>query len=288
MLDIQAIVLDVDGVIIGEKIGFNSPSPHIEVIDAMRYIQNSGIPIILCTAKPSFAIQKIVKDANLDNLHITDGGGVVIDPLRGVILSKHLIPPNIAKVIVEALLSANVYTEIYTTSEYIIDHSQSGEFTAKHKLVLQSSPREVESLINELQKVEVVKIMPIAKDLGDKIVVDQLLHQFLPSVVVSWGVHPVILPLQFGIVTAPGISKAIALSEILKKLKINLENVMGVGDSASDWQFIQSCGFAVAMGNAHEELKSLVSSRGSERSFIAPSVEVNGIIDTFKHFHLIA
>ena len=36
MPDIRAIILDVDGVIIGEKIGFNSPHPHIDVINNMK------------------------------------------------------------------------------------------------------------------------------------------------------------------------------------------------------------------------------------------------------------
>lgn len=36
MQDIKGIILDVDGVIVGEKIGFNSPNPNLEVIETLN------------------------------------------------------------------------------------------------------------------------------------------------------------------------------------------------------------------------------------------------------------
>lgn len=286
MSNIKAIILDVDGVIVGEKIGHNSPNPHPDVISAMKKIQNSGIPIVLCTAKPSFAIQNIIESADLNNFHITDGGGVVVDSLSKKILSKHIIPKDVVKDILSTLLAAYVYTEIYTTSNYIIQKSQNGDITSKHELVLQALPTQVESLIAESENVEVVKIMPITKDLSDKENVDKILKEFIPNVVVSWGVHPVIQPLQFGIVTAPGISKKIAAEQIMNHLGIDSKDVLAVGDSTSDWQFIESCGCKVSMGNGSKELKDLVSSSDHGKTFIAPSVEENGILEVFRHFGL--
>ncbi|HUQ85673.1 MAG TPA: HAD hydrolase family protein [Candidatus Limnocylindrales bacterium] len=60
---IKAIITDVDGVIIGEKIGYNSPHPHSAVLSALKDIRGKGIPVALCTAKPYYAILDIIKDA---------------------------------------------------------------------------------------------------------------------------------------------------------------------------------------------------------------------------------
>lgn len=283
---IKAIILDVDGVIIGEKISFNSPYPNQLVTEKLKDVQNSGIPIILCTAKPNFALKKVIADSNLDNFHITDGGGVVIDPLHNKVLSKHIIPSDIVLRVVSTLIEANVYTELYTLDNYVIESAQLGEITDKHVLVIQSPPMQVKSLKSSLVGLEVTKIMPIAMNTEDKIRVDKILQQFVPDVTVSWGVHPVILPLQFGIVTAPGISKSIAASEILKNIGVSSEETLGVGDSTSDWQFIESCGYGAAMGNASEELKQLVLSKGDEYAYIAPSVDDNGILSVFNHFNI--
>lgn len=284
---IKAIILDVDGVIIGEKIGYNSPYPNEKVTEALKTIQNSGVPISLCTAKPHFAIDKIIQDSDLDNVHITDGGGVIIDPIKKLVLKKNIIPNNSATSVIKALLNAGVYTEFYTVDDYFIQSSQFGEITGKHAHVIQSQPKQVESLIAEAMKSEITKIMPIAVDEDDKPRVQKIFEPFKEELVLSWGVHPVILPLQFGIITAPGISKQQGAIEIADALNVSLDNVLGVGDSESDWQFMGKCGFVGVMGNAKDTFKQFAVNEKNDKCFIAPSVDENGIIDVFNHFELI-
>lgn len=284
---IKAIILDVDGVIVGEKIGYNSPNPHPNVIAAMKSIQNSGTPISLCTAKPHFAIGEIIKDANLDNAHITDGGGVIINPIDDIVFKKNIIPTNDAIGVLKTFLSAGVYTEFYTVDNYFIEKSQLGEITKKHSHVIQSQPKRVESLVSEAKNAEITKIMPIAIDEDDKLKLQRLFEPFIDRLILSWGVHPVILPLQFGIITAPGISKKQGAIEISKATNIPLKNTLGVGDSESDWQFMELCGYVAVMGNAKQKFKDLVTSKKGNQSFIAPSVEENGILKVFEHFKLI-
>ena len=104
MKEIKGIILDVDGVIVGEKIGFNSPNPHTEVINKLRELREKGISISLCTAKPHFSIGKIIKDAKLDNYHIADGGSVIINPINNTIVKKHIIDKELVKAILKCIL----------------------------------------------------------------------------------------------------------------------------------------------------------------------------------------
>ena len=67
----------------------------------------------------------------------------------------------------------------------------------------------------------------------------QKFRPFENDLILSWGVHPVALPLQFGIITAKSISKKNAWEEIIKNEGISFDEVLGVGDSTSDWRFIQ-------------------------------------------------
>ncbi len=286
-MKIKGMILDVDGVIIGEKIGFNSPSPHPEVISALKEIRSKGIFVSLCTAKPHFSIKDIIEDAGLDNLHITDGGGVIIDPIDDVILKSNIIDSSSAVKVLETYLKNNVYVEFYTVDDYFIQENQVSEITGKHAHVLQREPRLVKSLVESAGRNKVTKIMPIARDVEDKKRLIKLFRPFENELVLSWGVHPVALPLQFGIITAKGISKKNAWEEIIRDANISFGEVLGVGDSTSDWQFIRLCRYGAAMGNASEELKELVRSKGKEFSCIAPSVDQNGIIDVFRHFGIV-
>lgn len=281
---IKGVILDVDGVIVGEKIGFNSPWPHPEVIQTLKRIESQGTFISLCTAKPHFAIDKIIQDAGLNNLHITDGGGVIINPIEGTVVKKHVIENTTAKRALKILLANNVYTEFYTVDDYFIQLNQVSTITKKHTHILQREPRQVIDIIHESFSQEITKIMPIARNEKDKERVTKLFNSTKSDLVLSWGVHPVALPLQFGIITAPRISKAEGAKEIAKFHQTTFDHMLGAGDSTSDWQFISLCKYAAAMGNASQELKKLVSSKGKERSFIGETVDDNGIIDILNHF----
>jgi len=285
--NIQAIILDVDGVIVGEKIGFNSPHPHPDVIIALKEIQNKGIPVSLCTAKPHFAISKEIIDADLDNAHIADGGGVIISPLENKIIKQNNLPTESAVKVLQAFLDVGVYVEFYTADNYVIQKSQAGDITQKHNHEIQAEPLQVDSLAEAAKQAQITKIMPIAVDEADKENLNKVFESFKDKLVMSWGVHPVILPLQFGIVTAPGISKKQGAVEISQATEVPLENTLGVGDSGSDWQFIEMCGYGAAMGNAKQDLKDLVATKSEGKSFVGPSVDENGILEIFKHFGLL-
>lgn len=286
-MKIKGMILDIDGVIIGEKIGFNSPLPNPEVISVLKKIKSQGLFITLCTAKPHFAIKGIIESAGLDNLHITDGGGVIIDPINHIIQKSNFIDSSSAIRVLDSYLKNNVYTEFYTVDDYFIQENQVSKITKKHAHILQRRPQLVRSLVGSARNNKITKIMPIAKDEEDKKRLIELFKPFENNLVLSWGFHPVALPLQFGIITAKGISKKNACEEIIDGSGISFDEVLGVGDSTSDWQFIQLCKYGAAMGNASEELKELVQSRSKEFSYVAPSVDENGIIDVFKHFKIV-
>lgn len=280
----NAVILDVDGVIVGEKIGVNSPHPHEEVMQALGLVRERGIPIVLCTAKPHFAIRDIIEGARLNNPHITEGGAVIIDPIDNTIVEKHVIENAVAKEAAQAYLAKKVYTEIYTIDNYYVQKNQTSFITERHAHILQAKPVIADSLVRECEEREVVKIMPIATDEHDKERLIEIFKPFETKLTLQWGIHPVALPLQFGIITAKGVSKKSAAIAVSRSLQIPLENTLGVGDSLSDWQFIELTGFGAAMGNANDELKKLVLSKGNEHSCVGPAVDENEILDIFEYF----
>lgn len=283
---IKGIILDIDGVIVGEKIGFNSPNPHIDVINKLKEIREKGIIIVLCTAKPHYSIQTIISEAKLNNLHITNGGGVIIDPIDNIILKKYIIEKSISKKVLEEYLKNNVYTEFYTVKDYFIQKNQQNELTKTHTHILQRDPKIVSSLVDESQNQDIVKIMPIAKNEIDKKRLIQLFEPFKNELTQSWGIHPIALPHLFGIITAKGISKKQAALEIALNYHITSDELLGVGDSTSDWQFIESCKYAATLDNGSVELKKLVQSKGEQFYSVGKSVDENGILDVFSFYKL--
>ena len=278
----KAIILDVDGVIIGNKKGINTPHPHPAVISKLKEVRKSGIPIVLCTAKPAFAIDWEIKNAELNNPHIADGGALLIDN-KGIISKHYPINSNYASTIVKHMLKNNIYVEVYTSNDYFIDTKQKSDWTDKHTFVLQRNPQIVDNLENFAKNNIITKIMIIVADETQKPIGDEHFSPFAENVNMIWAVHPPILPLQFGFITAKGISKKQAVFDISTLLNIPPENILGVGDSTSDWQFIEECGYAATMGNAEPELKEKVQSKVN-KGFIGGHVNDNGVIEIIDWF----
>jgi HAD superfamily hydrolase (TIGR01484 family) len=283
-MKVKGIILDVDGVIIGDKAGFNFPDPHIKVIKKLRQIRKKGIPIALCTAKPQFSIREVIKKIGLDNYHIADGGGVVINPVQDKVVKENLIDPKLARQAIEFFLKKNTYVEFYTVYNYVIQKNQVSEITAKHTPILLKKPKVVESLASESLKSKITKIMLVAENEKDKQRLIKLLKPFAKKLNSYWGLHPSALPLQFGVLTAPGVSKKQGAREISKQIKVPFQNMLGVGDAKGDWQFINLCKYKACMGNASQELKDLVLKEDGKFSFVGPSVDENGIISILDYF----
>jgi len=283
---IRGIITDVDGVIVGEKIGFNSPNPHPDVLSKLKEIKAKDISITLCIAKPHYSITEIIEGANLSNPHITDGGGVIINPVTNEIVKKHCIESDSAADVLKTYLDNNVYVEFYTPEFYCIQKDQVSKITKQHTHILQKDPKIAGSIVEKARKSEITKIMPIAKDEEDKKRLADIFEPFKDKLTLSWGVHPVALPLQFGIITAPNISKKQGAVDVVNSLSLSFDEMLGVGDSTSDWQFIEMCKYSGAMGNASDELKDLVKSKGEGNYFIGPTVDENGILPILNHFLL--
>ncbi len=283
---IKAIITNIDGIIIGEKIGYNSPHPHPDVLSALKIIRQKGIPIALCTAKPYYAILDIIKAANLNNPHITDAGAVIYDPIDNVIVEKHILDKQIAKEILQLCLKNNIYVEFYTIDDYFIQANQESEITAKHFLVLQRQPKKLKDIVEESENYEITKFMPIAQNEEDKKRISDILDPFKRLVSIGWGLHPVALPLQFGIVTSLGSSKKEGAETISRSLNIPFDEILGIGDTTSDWSFMQLCGYAATLENGSKELKALITQKGEGKYFIGKSVDQNGMLDIINYFNL--
>jgi len=291
---IKAVVLDVDGVIVGDKEGFNFPYPHKEVIEALKKIRISGIFVCLCTGKTAFAIERIIRDAYLNNIHITDGGALGIDPIDKKVSFQYVINSEKILTLAHFYLHYDIYTEFYTSSECFVLKEQAfsvegqlHELTMLHNIVLQKEATIVDEIDSILKENDIIKIFLMAKNEEQKkFIARSFVEKFGEDMDIDWTYNPNLKGWQLGIVTAKGISKRRGVEDISKHLNVPLDNILGIGDTMHDWEFIEICGYGAAMENASEQLKELVLEKG-RRGYVAKSVNENGVIGVLKYFGLI-
>jgi Cof subfamily protein (haloacid dehalogenase superfamily) len=281
------VVLDVDGVIVGDREGFNFPYPHRDVIEGLKKIRESGIYVSLCTGKPAFAIEKIVRDANLNNLHIADGGATGIDPIDKKVSFQYTIDTSKAMSLVHFYFQHNIYIEFYTSSEYFVLRKQINDLTQLHSFVLQREPGLVDDVDSFLDQKQIVKIFLMAENDEQKEFVNLSFEEkFGQDLAIGWTTNPNLIGWQLGLMTVREVSKGKGVEDISKHLNVPLNNILAIGDTMHDWEFIKICGYGATMANASEKLKELVLQKG-EHGYVGKSVNENGVIDVLRHFKLL-
>ncbi len=290
MVMIQAVVLDVDGVIVGDQEGVNFPHPHGEVIECLKRVRQKGIYVSLCTGKPAFAIKKIVNGAYLNNMHIVDGGAAGIDPIEKQVSFKYVIGKEKVLLLAHFYQRNNIFMEFHTGDEYILSKTQVNEqtkgFIRLHINVLEKKPEIVDDN-SLLRKKDIVKIILMARDAEQKRFISETFqHQFAQDLELNWTMNPSLLNWKVGLVTLKGVSKRKGVENISKYLNVPLDNILGIGDTMIDWSFIEICGYGGTMANASEKLKDLVLQKGKRYGFVGRGVNENGVIDVLKHFGL--
>jgi HAD superfamily hydrolase (TIGR01484 family) len=287
MKQIKAIVADVDGVMVGKKEGVNFPLPPQEIIRSLKQISARGIPIILCTAKFGYAIKDIAIQAKLSNPHITDGGALIIDWLDDVVVSQSPLNKDTMLEYIHTCLEQDIYTELYTADCYYIQKSQISELTVKRSKLLQMEPQIAESIFDVARHTAVIKIINSSEGSADMPTLESNADKFGNKLNYIWTQHPYITPHKLLIVTAPGVSKQHAAREVMSYLNISFESVLGVGDSESDWNFMQLCNYVATIGSSGGKLQHLAQSKGEDHYFFASSVEDNGMLEALEHFKLL-
>lgn len=283
---IKAIILDVDGVIVGNKTGINFPLPHKDVIQKLKEVHNADIPIILCTGKFNFAILDIINQANLRNPHITDGGALIIDPLNKEMIKKYLIDKDVVKECANLCLQEDIYIELFTPRSCYIQKSQVSEWLPKRISILQMEPNLIDSLLYIAEKEDVIKILIFAKDDSDIPRLEEITQKFRDKINLVWSHHPYLIPMKIGIITAPNVSKAHAAKEVAASLGISFDEILGIGDTSGDWNFMELCKYVATLENGDKKIKELVKTKGPGNYFIAPHIDENGILGILNHFSL--
>jgi HAD superfamily hydrolase (TIGR01484 family) len=282
---IRGIILDVDGVIVGGKPAFNFPIPHHDVINALRTLNQKGVSVSFCTAKPGFVIGKLVKQIGLDTIHISNGGSEIINHIQNKIVETHPLDRSSANKFVNETLKQGLYTEVYTTNGYAIQKGTFCKLTEINVSILDTKPQEVPSLETFVANNEIIKIMPAAFTNDQKSLIEKMMTSF-PDLQLQWGANPMYAPTLFGVVTKKGITKKSGGIAISNHTGIPFTELLGVGDGLSDWEFIQLCTYTATVENADSKVKEHIKSRG-KNGFIGASVDNNGILDIFKYYKLL-
>ncbi len=262
-LDIQLLVLDIDGTIAGETNTITEP-----VKQAIRRVQTKGIQVAIATGRMYCSALRFHRQVGSTLPILAYQGAWIQDPATQRI-HRHL---SVSRARAEQLL--DYFESEWLRSQlsvhfYINDQLYVREMTPETQRYAQRADIEPLS-VGDLRQVltnEPTKVLALCQDTT---VIDQLFsrlrQQYTPA-----ELYLTKSVATFFEATNPLVNKGEAVRYLAEDLLgLSAQNVMAIGDNFNDIEMLDYAGFGVAMGNAPLEVQAIAQ-------WVAPSVEQDGV-----------
>ena len=242
----KVIVMDMDDTLINSD---NKVSA--ETKDYLINIQNEGYKVILASGRPTEGMLPIAKELQLDkhDSHIIsyNGGKTIKVATEEVEVSQSVTKDNFDK-IADFCREKNFLVLTYQDGHII--HDGDHEYRDIESELTGLPMKRVDDIKKYIVD-DVPKVMGV--DYAENIskTRDALSGSFNSEIDVTTS-KPFFLEFM-----AKGVSKGNAIKALCNKLDIPLSEVICFGDSLNDQSMFEVVGYAVAMGNANEELKAI-------------------------------
>ncbi|MCU9614675.1 Cof-type HAD-IIB family hydrolase [Caldibacillus lycopersici] len=262
---IKCIATDMDGTLLGADQTISEENKK-----AILAAQEAGITVVISTGRSFDGASFPVNEASL-NMPIICMNGAQTYTNKGEVLSSVGIPHHTYKEIMSILDAADCYYELYTSEgQFSTDMDKalstiadiifsSGKFTDYEEVLTGVKKRFVNSNIQfidhyntilEREAIEFYKVLAFSTDKEKLTTIENNLKNVHDIAVSSSGFEN----LEINSIHA---QKGLAVERFVTSNGIQLAETMAIGDSYNDVSMLQKAGFAVAMGNAPDDIKAL-------------------------------
>jgi Cof subfamily protein (haloacid dehalogenase superfamily) len=246
----KLLVTDVDGTLLDDDGQVSD-----ETREAVRGLADRGIPVALCTGRSIMACRKIIERLGLrDQHHIFYDGALVgnvsgKDAVRAVYLDIELI-----REMVEFSAENGIDLELAALHG---SFSERETWSSQIKVNVFGHPVAIGPLRGIWERERIIRASLTVREPGDKEKAELFTTRFRDDLVVSPAHSPEFPDVVWLNLLTPGLSKGQAVKALAKHLGITTDEVVAAGDWLNDIPMMRAAGMAVAMGNAHEDVKAL-------------------------------
>lgn len=242
MKRVSLVVSDVDGTLVTHDKVLTE-----RAIAAVRRLRDAGITFSICSSRPPFGMRMLIEPLQLTLPFGGYNAGAIVAPDLSVIEQK-LIPPDAAKQAVRLFQEHRVDCWIFTGNRWLVINPR-GDHVERESRTVQTPPTVVPEFA-DIHFAAVGKIVGPSRDHALVARLTELLHAALAgqaSVARSQPYYCDVIP--------PGVDKGRLVEVLARRLDVPRAEILVLGDMENDLQMFRQAGFAVAMGNAADEVK---------------------------------
>lgn len=263
----KVLVLDIDGTLTNSKKEISEINK-----EALINLQKSGIKVVLASGRPTFGIEPIAKEIELEKFGgfiLAFNGGKIIDYGNKEVIYEIDFPNH---------LLSNVYNEAKNYQLAILSYddeaviTESGEdFYVKKEAFLNRAPiKTVDNFLDSIPT-KIPKCLIVGHE-SEIAILEKKMQPSYEKHINVFRSEPFFLEL-----VPLNIDKAASLERLISHLGITKEEMVACGDGFNDLSMIQYAGLGVAMMNAQKIVKE-------NADYIALSNDKNGVAHVIEKF----
>ncbi|MEO8560406.1 MAG: Cof-type HAD-IIB family hydrolase [Rhodospirillales bacterium] len=239
---IRLVLADVDGTLLTDDKVLTEPA-----IAAARALRAAGIVLAIISARPPRGMRMLIEPLGITTPLCGFNGAVIAGPDFSII-AQHLLTPEIARHAVAQLDASRLQVWVFAGHDWLVrDAGQ--PYVGFEQRTVSFAPTVVEDFGAALDNA--AKIVGVSRDFA------KLARCEVDMRTTLAGQASVVRSQSYYLdITHPLANKGAALSAIAELLAIAPDQIVAIGDGRNDVAMFERSGFAIAMGNASDEVKA--------------------------------
>ena len=261
----SAVVSDVDGTLVTDDKRLTTRAQAV-----VAELRASEINFAITSARPPRGLRMLLDPLGITTPVIGFNGGVIATSDL-VVMTEHLLSPEIARRAVDMLIARGVQVWVFSGEDWLA-RDPDGPYVVFEAHTVGFQPTIVEDFGAALDAA--AKIVGVSKNF-------ELLERCEPDVRLAFADAAFVARSQpyYLDITHPLANKGAALSEIAKLLGVPLAEIAVIGDGGNDVPMFKRSGLSIAMGNASPEVQQAAD-------FVTDSNEEEGFANAIARFVL--
>ena len=260
----KLIAVDLDGTMLNSYGEVTENTKRV-----LKQTKQKGAEVVIVSGRSIDSIKYIASEIDSSKYMIAGNGAVVYDRSQNKILYEKYIPKNKALDIIQICEENSIYYNVYTNKTIIADGLRYNVlYYYKENLKKEDQKKthitlveNIENYIKEMNEDE--KIMKIFICDKNKTVFNSIVRKFsaiedidildvshMARKVIKQGTEDIPIEYYYTEISMKDVDKWYALEFLIKKLGIQKEEVMAIGDNVNDRKMIEEAGKGIVMGGS--------------------------------------
>lgn len=242
----KLLVLDVDGTLLNSQREVTK-----RTVITLRKVQSMGIKVALASGRPTYGILALAKALDLsshDGYIISYNGAQVMSARTGEVLFERTIDPQMIPYL-EKKAGKTGMTMAYYDGDEVVSTNIGNPHVKDEAEMNGMKLRQVEQISMSIEDWP-SEIMLFSDNEQELTGLEEHMQRHLNGVMDTIHSNPYMLE-----VVGYQVGKSYAMSALVQKMGIGMEEVLAIGDGAADINMIQMAGTGIAMANATEGVR---------------------------------